>query len=93
MIDTARDQEESLLAAKCFWMLAFDENNQNVMRSNESCMAALHKLKASSDNETRTAASGALWEIIGKCRHTENKGKMGCTGLLHISSTSNYVPY
>ena len=75
MLETAENDDERLLGAKCLWMLAFDESNQRLMTSNESFMVALYKLRASDNKEIQKAAAGALWEIEGRSKHAVNRGK------------------
>ena len=74
MLESAKDDEEMLNGAKSLWMLAFDNSNRKIIKSNESCMAALHKLKESENKELQKVAAGALWEIEGKRRHSANEG-------------------
>lgn len=72
MLESAKNDEESLFGANCLWMLAFDDTNKRIMESNESCMALLRKLKDSENQEIQKRAAGALWEIkVDKNRHAK----------------------
>jgi hypothetical protein len=70
MINGAKGEEEKIAAAEALWVLAFDEENRQEIKSNDSCMELLHGLKESSNDKVKRAASGALWEIEGKQQHS-----------------------
>ena len=79
MIQTAKEEEEKAVAAKTLWTLAFDDENKKAIKEDENAISVLHELQQSENSETRKAAAGALWELEGKDKHSEEsrtKGKV-----------------
>ena len=66
MITTSSDNGEKASAVKALWMLAFDENNKNLITQQEGALDTLRQLQHSEDPDVQKGAAGALWEIEGK---------------------------
>ena len=66
MITTSSDNGEKASAVKALWMLAFDENNKNLITQHEGALDTLRQLQHSEDPDVQKGAAGALWEIEGK---------------------------
>ena len=78
MIQTAKEEEEKAVAAKTLWTLAFDEENKKVIKEDENAISVLHELQQNGNSETaRKAAAGALWELEGKDKHSEESRTKG----------------
>ena len=73
MLQKAKDDDEKLNASQTLWILAFDDENRNEIKNNESAIAELQKLVLSENTELKRAAAGALWECQGKQKHEEAK--------------------
>lgn len=73
MLQTAKDDEESLKASETLWTLAFDDENRKEITNNQAAMGELEKLLSSENSEVKKAAAGALWECQGKDKHKEAK--------------------
>lgn len=73
MLQKAKDDDERLNASQTLWILAFDDENRNEIKNNESAIAELQKLVLSENTELKRAAAGALWECQGKQKHEEAK--------------------
>ena len=72
MINRALSENEKMEAVGALWVLAFDEDNRTKMRETEGLVDLLKSLKDSDNDEVQKAASGALWEIVGKESHSES---------------------
>lgn len=66
MIKTSGDNGEKASAVKALWMLAFDENNKNLIAQEEGALNTLRQLQHCEDPDVQKGAAGALWEIEGK---------------------------
>jgi len=66
MIKTSSDNGEKASAVKALWMLAFDENNKNLIAQEEGALNSLRQLQHNKDPDVQKGAAGALWEIEGK---------------------------
>ena len=66
MITTSSDNGEKASAVKALWMLAFDENNKNLIAQQEGALDTLRQLQHSEVPDVQKGAAGALWEIEGK---------------------------
>ncbi|XP_067054111.1 uncharacterized protein [Acropora muricata] len=73
MLQTAKDDEESLKASETLWTLAFDDENRKEITNNQAAIGELEKLLSSEKSEVKKAAAGALWECQGKDKHKEAK--------------------
>lgn len=74
MLQNAKGNEERLNACNTLWTLAFDEENRQMIRSDDYALFELRKLLTTSeDSEIKRAAAGALWECEGKEKHAEEK--------------------
>ena len=73
MLAKAKGDEERLNACNALWTLAFDEDNRQEIKNNESALLELRKLLLTKNNELKRAAAGALWECEGKEKHAEEK--------------------
>lgn len=73
MLQTAKDDEESLKASETLWTLAFDAENRKEITNNQAAIGELEKLLSSENSEVKKAAAGALWECQGKDKHKEAK--------------------
>lgn len=74
MLQNAKGNEERLNACNTLWTLAFDEENRQMIRSDDYALFELRKLLTTSeDSEIKRAAAGALWECEGKEKHAEDK--------------------
>ena len=77
MIQTAKEEKEKAVAAKTLWTLAFDDENKKVIKEDENAISVLHELQQNGNSETRKAAAGALWELEGKDKHSEESRAKG----------------
>ena len=73
MLEKAKSDIERLNACNTLWTLAFDEDNRQEIKNNESALLELRKLLLTKNSELRRAAAGALWECEGKEKHAEEK--------------------
>lgn len=73
MLQTAKDDEESLKASETLWTLAFDDENRKEITNNQAAIGELEKLLSSENSDVKKAAAGALWECQGKDKHKEAK--------------------
>ncbi|RMX38043.1 hypothetical protein pdam_00020147 [Pocillopora damicornis] len=74
MLQNAKGNVERLNACNTLWTLAFDEENRQMIRSDDYALFELRKLLTTSeDSEIKRAAAGALWECEGKEKHAEEK--------------------
>lgn len=74
MLQNAKGNVERLNACNTLWTLAFDEENRQMIRSDDYALFELRKLLTTSENsEIKRAAAGALWECEGKEKHAEEK--------------------
>ena len=73
MITTSSDNGEKASAVKALWMLAFDENNKNLITQLEGALDTLRQLQHSEDPDVQKSAAGALWEIEGKTARSRLK--------------------
>ena len=77
MIQKAKQSKEKTVAAETLWTLAFDEENKKAIKEDENAISVLHELQQSENSETRKAAAGALWELEGKDKHSEEAHETG----------------
>ena len=66
MIKTSSDNGEKASAAKALWMLAFNDNNNNLIAQEEGALDTLRQLQHSDDPKVQKSSAGALREIEGK---------------------------
>lgn len=74
MIKEAKCEEEQIAAINVLWVLAFDQEGREDIRKNDECMEKLHNLKCSQNQNIKSVARGALWEIEGKQDMLSNDG-------------------
>ena len=73
MLQKAQGDDERLNACNTLWTLAFDEENKKEITSDKFAIAELRKLLTTENSELKRAASGALWECVGKEKYVEEK--------------------
>lgn len=69
-------KEERVAAIKALYMLSFDEANKEMIKSDPDTMALLRSLQTSDNKEIQKVASGVLWEIEGKKKHSGSSGTL-----------------
>ena len=71
MLEKAKSDIERLNACNTLWTLAFDEDNRQEIKNNDSALLELRKLLLTKNSELKGAAGGALWET-GNARAKKN---------------------
>ncbi|XP_015780019.1 PREDICTED: uncharacterized protein LOC107357901 [Acropora digitifera] len=74
---------ERSASVRALYMLSFDEENKDIIRTDSGIMDLLQNLQHSGDKEIQLAASGVIWEIAGKEEH-KNTSTQSSDSEAHI---------
>ena len=89
MLKDETDLAERLAAVKALYMLSLDEENKVVIKDDSGIMHLLHSLLYSGDKEVELAASGVIWEIEGKEKHSTKSSGMFALSLFYLNNILN----
>ena len=87
MLKDATDVGEIVAAVKALYMLSFE--NKDIIKADSDIMDLLQTLRNSGDKEIQQAASGVIWEIVGKEKHNTKSSSMFALSLFYLNNILN----
>ena len=89
MLKDATDVGERVAAVKALYMLSFDKENKGIIKGVSNIMDLLKSLLTLGVKEIQQAASGVIWEIVGKEKHNTKSSGMFALSLFYLNNILN----